>query len=309
MISVFSFVATIYLLDHLDDKANWKLFLAILTGICSSFAFGNGLLVWPLGALLLILKRLPKYAYRAAAMPITIWLVAAIITIILFMSSYQVHLGHNPNALTWNLWLHHPLEVLYFFAAYLGSTPAATNEHSNAITQGLVILIACVVTTVLIARRSSNNLQNIAGPFVLILYAILSDCLTLLGRVGSGVSQALAPRYVSISCLGIAGVYIVLLTAQNISTKTRAFMLGALTVPIIFAYTISASTVLSEGAWIHKQQLLLSYVVLAYKKQDKKTLSLLDPECNSNVEKLIPFLERQRLSVFRHGCLHTNKSR
>lgn len=314
-ISIFFFVLSVYLLERTNTNKYWFLGLAMLSGLCSTLSFGNGLLIWPLGALQILLKTSWNERFGKSFKPIAIWLVAAAAVSLCFLYHYKcAYLAANPYGVTQTFWLHHSKTVICFFIAYLVSPLISTLNDSIAnsypdmiVSQGLAVLVLYIAAVGLAFREYKSLGNKLVAPIILILYAVLSDCLTLLARAGGGVNQALASRYTAISCLGIIGVYLLLLLIQKPSLKIRAFMLGALLVPVFTSMIMCTKVGVEEGKRIRVQRSLLSYVVLSYKQQDPKLFTSL--KLPGDFKSLASFLESNHLSVFRklHPNLHITK--
>lgn len=194
-----------------------KFLLCVVLSVTATFSYSNGMLVWIITLPVLLYhvsrERRPKWWILAG------WLAAFVTAIAVYFWDYQKPGGHPAFTEAFA----DPLTAGAFFLSFLGS-PLAGGRQGVAIAVGLVFLGLFVLTTLLWARScyrehrcavdgkgqdGYRHLLDEATPWLCLGgYALLSGLSTTVGRVGFGVSQALAWRYVTFSvCLPVALIY------------------------------------------------------------------------------------------------------
>ena len=84
------FALSVALLDW--PKLSWPIFVAaVLVAVVASYSSLQGLLVWPVGLVLLYHRRRPRWAFTA-------WIVAALAATALYFGNYHVT-GSSPSSL------------------------------------------------------------------------------------------------------------------------------------------------------------------------------------------------------------------
>jgi hypothetical protein len=167
---------------------------AVACAITGTFSFGNGLLIWPLGLLILAWR-------RATFFYVGTWIVTALLVLLAYLPGYQGHeLVQPPPA----RWLEYPL----YFTGFLG-TPLARIPNSHPlilpVTVG-TILVAGYLALALYSSRRRNALRDLAPWLALGAYAIGSAVLAARARIHFGPQHALDSRYTTISVLLILAV-------------------------------------------------------------------------------------------------------
>lgn len=191
--------------------------LAILTAFGASFAMSSGLMVWPLGLSVLLLRATP-----ASRRDLGLWVASAVVAFVLYFHGYQTP-GYHPSLLKE---LSDPLGLTAYLLAYFGSpftTWMTTARVPYAAAAGAIGLLTYAFLLVLYAKdRSRDPLSaDRQTPWVALAgFAFMVGLLTMIGRSGFGAEQSLTSRYVSNSSflwIGIIG-----LTAVRLGNIQRA---------------------------------------------------------------------------------------
>jgi len=154
--------------------------LALMAACVASLSQAQGLLVWPLGLVALLL------VHRAALLALSAW-VAVGGSLSLYVFS-QFTTQENARA-----FLQDPLALFQYCLTYLGS-PVVHGSQAGALVAGALGLLVVAVLAL-----KTRPLQTIAFPVVLALFSIAAALMTGIGRLDYGLEQALASRYISFS--------------------------------------------------------------------------------------------------------------
>lgn len=174
--------------------SNWnsstRIALAGLAAIVATFSFGNGLLLWPLVAVCLFLRREKRT-------PILIWLALFAVVCACYFAGYQRHPAPRPVSGNW-------IEYIYYLTAFLGGALARQHDGLQLIGPILIGLVACVLYTFFLVRflqRGGDDLGKAVPWLALGGYAVASSVIAAAARIDSGAGQGVDPRYVTISSL------------------------------------------------------------------------------------------------------------
>lgn len=170
-----------------------RLSAALCCGIAATFSFANGILLWPLGFVILCLRMglsgLEEARLKWPAPALWGSVGAAIVAAYLWGykgPAYHPALGSSAE---------NPGVTLLYFLAYLGS-PLATYSKVLAVCLGGTVLAAWLWCTVRLIKRREYWLLALWGVGA---YSVGSALLTCVARSSFGVDQALSSRYVTLA--------------------------------------------------------------------------------------------------------------
>jgi hypothetical protein len=209
--------------------------LALGCGVVATYSYSNGLLIWPLGLLLLIM-RTDRWSQRNA-MWIIAWICGGVLTVASFFYQYT----WTAQAPTLAELMRNPGQYLTYTLTYLGAAPtrgaveflfgllssdlrAFCNlgdsdlcgyVNSTAIAAGAIgIVLFLLIVRSLLHRLLLQLLLPYLG---LGMYALGTGAVTSLGRAGYGNHQALAQRYATTASLFWVALVILLALYAHIS--------------------------------------------------------------------------------------------
>ena len=190
--SVFFNVLAVFLLVY-GESILFPIILAVL----AEFSFANGMLIWPVGLMLLCLT-----AYAAKKKMnygrIFLWLAASVIFISLYFYDFNYGTLRSPILENIKFLLTHPHMVIIPFVTYLGS-PLSSYRQSIAIAAGTIGFAAQLYCLFIITKYKGwdkNKLFWLGAD----MYVLLSAAVTAYGR-STSISAAMALRYVPANML------------------------------------------------------------------------------------------------------------
>jgi hypothetical protein len=213
------------LISHSKLSANIKLILTILLTTVATYSYANGMLNWLLVLpVLLVGITKPGQALTDQFHPaqykkfILIWLIAFLFNIIFYFYQYTKPDDH-PSFISG---ITQPINSLHYFLVFTGSSLAFGNLIVATIV-GFIVTVAWLfivfkLTRIILKKVSQPAISQVIGWLVIGLYGIISGLVTSLGRVGFGVSQALAPRYTAFSIyIIISLIYLVAIYLSKVN--------------------------------------------------------------------------------------------
>ncbi|HEY0738676.1 MAG TPA: hypothetical protein VGD69_27405 [Herpetosiphonaceae bacterium] len=238
----------------------WTLALAALCGFVATYSYSTGLLIWPIGALALLLT-----AARGSTrdwLRLGAWGVSGAIVIGSFFYAYIWNEQAPPLAAI----VRNPRPYLTYAAAYLGAPPTRgaveylfgviTGDvraicnlgdsdlcgyvNSAAITAGVTGLALFIVSSWALLRACS--LPVLLPYLALGCYALSTGVLTSLGRAVYGNHQALAQRYATTATLFWIALLALLALCAQVYADRRPARVGALSMIALVTLLIGLST-------------------------------------------------------------------
>jgi len=195
---VFSLALTVALVDR--PTLTWPTLLAAaLVGVVCSYSSVQGLLVWPVGLVLLYHRRRPPWSFVA-------WVAAAGATAGLYFYHLASSQASNPQYV-----LESPYRSVQFFVYALGDVvgmPLGLHQSSNGGVMALGVLILVMAVFVLLRwgiRRDDQSGASIG--IALIVFGLLFDALITEGRIFLGFFGASQSRYTTNDVMVLAGIY------------------------------------------------------------------------------------------------------
>jgi len=226
-------VITIWLVTKTESKTYPKFFyLALMTGAIGTYCIGNGLVIWAVGLILLLLQKVDRKK-------ILIWIGMALAVSATYL--YKFH--RSPDSLPLRIIAKEPVAVVKYFFTYLGRSLAWTPIGGRY--TGFALLVLLVTSLLVIYKK--GHLSKVLTWVGLALYVAMSALLAAVSRLNFGVNQAFADSYTTMSVLFViatiaVGFYAGSLLLKN-NTKRRyqaalivALLIGALCVPLVVSF-------------------------------------------------------------------------
>lgn len=295
------FVLTVYLLDGVR-KLDWRIWTASITGFCATYSFGNGLLTWPIGTLMLIgfRKFEPPERRKSMTLPLIVWTVLGGLVWLFYFSRY----ASNPNKD-----LSHRVPVLFqsdhllgtvqaFFAA-LANPLAVTFELNGAIAIGVALFVILCFVTVALVRKQWRISRECIAPLSMLLFSLLTTGLIFLGRAPDGAEQLLVPRYSSVTCLGIVGLFIFALSAIAKDSAQKTAIAACLACAMFTAIIGTALSSIEAGRNIKAIRTEVAQILKNYKNESDERLIKIMPYPQV-LRTYTPIAEHYGYSVFRN---------
>lgn len=257
---------------------------AALCATVASFSTTQGLLLWPVGLLLLLGKW--KAFASWAAMGVVVWTV--------YFSGY-----HSPPRTPSALYLlEHPVYGIRFALTLLGSSLTWDQDLAPYLGVALVLFAGVALA-----------LGRAKYPFwsSLIVFSLLTVASTTAGRSGFGIEWATRSRYASFTLLLVVAVYCVLVTLWLNNRRSPARLAVALAALILVMGTLPAANLggLERGRTSQENRERAARILINYQSATDAQLKLLHPSPPA-VRKWAPLLEEWDYSVFANS--HPSRS-
>lgn len=195
------------------DSPRWSSFVAagaIIAGIVASYSSIQGLLVWPAGLVVLLLRRRPR---RFAL----VWTACGVVTAAIYFVNYDSHLGGTYEGYV----LHHPLGGLRFFFFSVGNVIDA-HGGNLAVVLGVLIVVTALWLVTQAVFRSPNEDASALGVGLICLGLLFAALITV-GRAGAGLDAGGASRYTTFDLLTVVGCYFVILSRRSTTVGERRY--------------------------------------------------------------------------------------
>jgi len=255
------FLLAIYLLAT-SRSLSWRFVLSAASGVVCTFSMGNGLLVWPIGLILILWIRQsqPRELQRSYLKMCCIWCLIGIIAVVAYFIGY-----HDPSHYSaMQYFIQHPWYSLQYFLAALGSLTYTPTSQIAAVGTGLLLFFLYAYTGVTIVRQTKARPYTILS-LSLILFTLLSFVLMTVSRSFWGVTDAVASRHATITILGIVGLYMALISFKTKHVNVKPFLLGFFTSLIILGIVLSSyNGIKQEGPLCRNYGNLAAYVLSTY---------------------------------------------
>ncbi len=216
---LFALALTVALLDR--PRLGWPIFVAsVVVAVVGSYSSFQGLLIWPVGLVLLYHRRRPAWTFVS-------WIVAALATSAFYFRNY-----HAPSS-TPGYALHHPTLVVKFFLFALGDVVGVQMNggapgNPAVIAFGAVIFVLAVFVVLKWGIRRDER-GGVPIGIAMIAFGLLFDAFITEGRLFFGVWGASQSRYTTYDVMVLAGIYMTMLSPapSRDQVKSRAGRRGA----------------------------------------------------------------------------------
>lgn len=295
------FVLAVCILDKVR-KLDWRIWVAALVSFCGTYSFGNGLLTWPIGIFVLAFSKKFENAEdrKKLTLPLIIW---SILGGLVWFFYFWHYAGNPKKDLVQRVpTLFYPEQVWNtveaFFAA-LANPLAITFEIGGAVAIGIALFAILCFVAVAVCRKKWEIKREAIAPLALFLFSMLSTALIFLGRAADGAQQLLVPRYTSITCLGIIGLFLFVSGAIASDTNKKAAILACLAYAMFTTTIGSAIYALDAGKNIKAIRLEAAQILKNYKRESDERLKTIMPYPEW-IRLYAPIVEQQGYSVFKH---------
>jgi hypothetical protein len=291
-----------------------KILLCAGLALISTFSYANGMVCWVLGfpwQNLIRHREHPESGLATTGKTRLVWSATywalALITLWRYFRHYVKPSHHPPLAYV----LQHPSEGPHYLLTWLGSSFAhgtTVAPTSQAVLFGLFFVVLLLFLLVAIWRKRALLVQaerwRAVYPWVIIAsYGLFCGLVTTAGRLGIGIEQALASRYIAFSCyawIGVIGALGVLeqpaLASSRRALSFRGPLAGGLFGLVLACYLFDwyENTRSMRGHWAEQKNMALTVQFLSL-IPDNPLLShlLADPKLIKDVA--LPLMERNIL--------------
>ena len=201
---------------------------ALLSATVATYSAFQGLFVWPVGLVQLLIAPLNK---RQKVVLATLWMVVGIGEWLFYFVGFAISADHPPAGFLFT----------YLFAAIGGALFEAT---SLAILAGFSLLVLAAAATILVIVRRQVAKQSFW--LAVIAYALATLVAITIGRSGHGIQQALSSRYATLANPLVIACYVLL-----IPQRADRFQL----VGIFLFGTVLSLAVVGTGRYFAKESL------------------------------------------------------
>ena len=230
------------------DRRMVHVALAIVVALLGSYSSSQGLVVWAVGAVALILT-----GKRGISL-LGLWIPAAILAYYVYRHGmFPVNNGHV-NVLA------HPILGIRYGLAYLGSPVARWLGSSVSMVFGLgaLIAVAAAFAADVRSRFRTRRLARNASWYGLAVFPILCASATAFGRAGFGIDQGLASRYTTVA--GLLWVALIGLAVNRFGRSTVKLgggeFKGLILAAMAFGFILGASDVVGSTEWKGSEAIL-----------------------------------------------------
>jgi hypothetical protein len=243
---------------------------ALGSGTVASFSAAPGLLVWPVGLLQLLI--LPARGSLKSLLA-GAWGLVGVAEWAVYFHNYV-----QPKNTSSRYISDHLLTSVEYFLTTLGAS--LFRQQGFALVVGL--LLACLVAASLFFVYESGKLGECSFWIAILSFSFLVLASTTVARGGSGIEDALIPKYVTFSVLAVISAYAMLVRSTFEQRKPAiAISLGVLTTLVVSSIPVSYVEGLNKGKRLERAKEQAAFVLATYESQPDEVLKKFfrkDPE-------------------------------
>jgi hypothetical protein len=218
---------------------------SVLFAIIASYSSLQGLILWPVGLLVLLCR---IHERRTMLWLAGIWSVVAVAVTLFYFKGFNFAVVTTGGG-SIKFALHHPRAMVEYLLVAMGNViPSTTNlGWHEALGSALLVL------SVFVFYRSSAEGRKERGtplPAALVLFGVLFDVSIALGRVSFGIGQALSSRYTMANLILILGIGVYLVarpTKRSLhAQRDRRNLFGGLVVALVVVFVALQTVVATK---------------------------------------------------------------
>ena len=284
-------VLAFYFLRVLGRNTSRRLlFPAALVGATlASLSSAQGLLVWPVGLVQLLVCQPGR---RAKWILVGAWSLLGAAEWLVYFLDYHIP-AHTTTSPPTDLVVG-PLYLLRFFLTALGSSLSWWQEPAFAI--GFLLLVLVAASIFLVIRQ--GRLAEYSFWTSLLLFSFLVLLAVTVGRAERGIDQALVSRYTTYSILGVVGLY-AMLAKLHFESKSHstAILFGTLLIVVMLTLPVTCAGGVKLGISTEASREKAAAVLATYESRPGSQLTSLNPNPQL-VRKRAPILQKLDYNVF-----------
>jgi hypothetical protein len=278
-------LAAFLCLDLLNDprRVALKLAGALAAATVATFSAAQGLLVWPVGVVPLLLVPLKRPARVSA---LTLWITIGAIQWIAYFWSAVASKSPIPLHMSWS-----------YLASIIGASLFPLPDVSLL---GGIMIVALTAFAVWVALRQNSG-GSCSFWLACIAWAFLISLQTTLGRSGFGLPQALTSRYTTFTLLIVVGVYGILsCVGSEKPGRVITAAWGALFSLIFLGVSLSTLDAYQAGAETRQLREYEAFVFTTSESQPEAVVKGVAGHLASapQVRDCLEFLKRHHWNVF-----------
>jgi hypothetical protein len=287
---ILGFVISVVLLDRSQDL-NLSFLGALGGAVIASFSILNGLLIWPVGILQILLQG------KGKNMLLT-WVLSSLVICFLYFHTWT-RPGNLPSM---SFISEDPVTAIKYFFAFMGSPVSSGPWGDLLILYSVLVGIFIVFFTIAgIALTVKYDMVKENSPWIaLLLFSLGTAFMTTIGRSGLGIAQALSSRYVTFTIPGIIGLYLLYVSLYRNKaavTPHSGLIIRAITCIILFGVLLGMIEGMALGMKIASDREKMTCTLMNYRSASDDALSALHPD-PAFIREMATVLERRHLNVF-----------
>jgi hypothetical protein len=237
-------------------------------------------------------------ADRRRSRQLLTWAGGAVVTATVYFYGFDFAAGGgNPGYA-----LRHPVKSFAYLLTVIGGFTRRSPRAAQL--AGALVLLLAVGVLVQFWRSGWDRVA--ALPAALVIFALLFDAFTMVGRVTAGSAQALASRYTTYNLVLLMGIYLALVDWRRWSLPSRrrlTVFVGAVTTASTVAIVLvvaSTTTAPRQARQFAAERRTAASVLSGYRQATDAAITryLCPAVCGGLVGAEAPFLESERASVF-----------
>jgi hypothetical protein len=291
-LSLFFLVTSLWLLWTNGGRAVFA--GAVAAALCATFSQSNGLLVWPIGFLLLAADGRVS-AERPVRSRLVVWCLAGAGAAAFYFYGYVA--PEKPGLLAV---LRQPVQLAGYFLAVCGTSLSA--DMRGAVAGGLVVLALEAIVVPMVVKDWWQARRRVPFGFWLMVCAIASIAMIALNRSWIGIGQALTPRYSTYSSLAPIGLFWCVAVRRH-QWRLGQPLMGALTLLLVFGAVAGGLDGWVAGPRQRDWHRWHGYLITTL---DQQARSLIEEELYPNALHAAAYvgtLKRLRLNVFKEPAV------
>jgi hypothetical protein len=282
----FSSLGFLYRRVLAGEQVSWLPFVMMwIAAVAASFSLTNGLLLWPMLILLMLVWRMPARLVTATA---------ALAALVIGLWRIGYAMPHSTLTLS-----SVPLLVRYVLLLY-GSSWSCVNEQFGMLLAAIAIPAAVVGYLWVLVKRTTDVFAVVMLSIA--AFTLGSNTMAAIGRIRMGVEQARADRYQTAAMLFWCALFVLLIRAAARTRTPSGWLLplqAALASVLLLAAQLAPQV--ADGARVHARSMRTAALALEAGVDDAPSIMyvLIPPYHADDVLLLAGFLRDHHWSIFR----------
>jgi hypothetical protein len=263
---------------------------AIACGLLASFSISNGLLIWPLGLVILLCDARVDPPRAFSWRRVAVWGAVGAATMAFYFYGYQDQANHSsPRYL-----LEHPSIGVTHYLTVNGSS-LAPDPLPALVFGAIVVLLDIAILLAVLDDWWRRRMRPPLGAWLIVIVFISCAMITL-NRAGFGVEQALETRYTALTVLAPVGIYWCVIARRHAWRAAMPLASSVATLLIVGYLTVALEAWTTAPSWYSRKS-WKAYLMYSAKQQPSSLLETLYPNAD-HARIYSDAMEKMRYNVF-----------
>ena len=287
-------LGAIWSIYFLSKEKYYNIYLALIFFMFSFFSTGAGILIYPIGILMLVIK-------KSSQKSLFTWIGLGLIIILTYFYKFPFSENHS----LFSFLMNYPENIILTFLNIIGLNVSLPLGILGSVFAyfgtflGLLVFVFFLYTIFKKFQIDRMIRKKDSAIWGLLLFGLLTITLISVGKSQYGVRCSFASRYIPYPSVFIIAIYMFILQLRNNTSKLYRITSNLFIVIMLFGSIMGIFYASYMGNLQRGQRIKQKYVLATYENQTDEALKIID-EGADYVRQVAKAMQKENKNIFRH---------